>query len=98
MSNLKTANPERLRALGLFRLLGERPMPAPGVETMAGAPIPIDARLTMPDGTTLTRIFAISPRTAACDIRSQVRAAMNLDPDMQRARIDRITIRPPRNG
>lgn len=93
MSNIAIPAAERLRALGLQRLLKTRTISAPSIEALAGSPITVDARLTMPDGQTITRLVAISPRTCAADIENDVRAAISLDPDMRRARIDKITLR-----
>ena len=98
MSNIAIPAAERLRSLGLQRLLKTRTISAPGIETLAGSPITVDARVTMPDGDTLTRLVAISPRTCAQDIENEVRAAISLDPDMRRARIDKITLRPARKA
>jgi hypothetical protein len=58
----------------------------------------VDARVTQPDGETMTMIVDVSPHTAIQDIQNEVRAALDRDPRLQRARIDQITIRPPRNG
>jgi hypothetical protein len=84
---------ERLLALGLQRFLKTRAISAPSIEALAGPPITVDARVTMPDGETITRLVAISPRTQAADIENEVRAAISLDPDMRRARVDKVTLR-----
>ena len=101
MTNLiDVTEPKRnmMRALGLDRWIKARPLSAPGINRDTKTTIMVDARVTQPDGETMTMIVDVSPRTAIQDIQNEVRAALNRDPRLLRARIDQITIRPPRNG
>jgi hypothetical protein len=80
-----------LQSRASIAIIDKRPAPAPNLITTAGPPMVVEARIKMQDGTTMTRLVAISANTIARKIRAQVQSAINLDPKTDPLRQNRFT-------
>ena len=82
-----------LRFMAMQRIMSKRPLPSPNIEELVAEPMTVEATVTTSDGTTLTRIVALSDRTPAGRIPEQVRDALNNDRLMRHAKLEKISIR-----